>query len=138
MKIGETITIRKDVRYFVHPKHRGSPTSESCTWTIPVDDEVAFFVAALPMARSPGQDCWAAEPGGRRLRTVGINIHRETLFFGKFVDGSCMSIWYGYPGDYRRRTRDRPPISVLQLWVAQGLLQKHHVAKITGGKQCNL
>lgn len=138
MKIGETITIREDVRYFIHPKHRGSPTSDSCTWTIPVDDEVALFGAALPSERSPGQDCWAAEPGGRRLRPVGFNVHGETMFFGKFVDGSCMSIWHGYPADYRRHTQDRPPPGVLQVWVTQGLIGKHHVAKIYGGMKCNL
>ena len=138
MKPGDTICIRKDVRYFIHPKHRGSPTDEICTWTIPLDDEVALFEAALPAVRSSGQMCWAAEPGGRRLRAVGINGHKESLFFGKFVDGSSMSVWHGYPADYRRRPHDRPPISVLQVWVMQGLLQKHHVAKISGGKRCNL
>ena len=138
MKPGESICIRPDVRYFIHPKHRGSPTSESCTWTISINDEVALFEAALPVARSPGQICRAAEPGGRRLRTVGINVHRKSLFFGKFVDGSTISKWHGYPADYRRRTQDRPPICLLKIWVRQGLLQKHHVAKISGGKKCNL
>lgn len=138
MKPGDTITIREDVRYFIHPKHRGSPTRDSCTWTISVDDEVALCKAALSTARSPGQECWAAEAEGRRLRKVGINVYRESLIFGKFVDGSAIAIWHGYPADYRRRTQDRPPISVLQVWVMRGLLQKHHVAKISGGMQCNL
>ena len=138
MKPDDTIEIRQDVGYYIHPKHRGPPTNESCTWIIPVDDEVALFEAALPTARSPGQICWAAETGGRRLRTVGINVHRELLYFGKFVDGSVISGWHGYPADYRRRTQDRPPISVLKIWVNQGLLHKHHVAKISGGKKCNL
>ena len=138
MKPGDTIFIRKDVRYFIHPKHHGSPTRQCCTWKIPVDDEVALFKTALPTARSPGQIYWAAEGHDRRLRTVGINIHKESLFFGKFVDGSAISKWHGYPADYRRRTRDRPPICVLKIWVEQGLLEKHLVAKISGGKQCNL
>ena len=63
---------------------------------------------------------------------------RESLFFGKFVDGSAIAIWHGYPADYRRRTQDRPPISVLQVRVMRGLVQKHHVAKIPGGMQCSL
>ena len=138
IKPGDTIETRKGVRYFIQPKHRGSPTSDSCTWTIPVDDEVALFEAALPTACCPGQICWAAEAGGRRLPTVGINVNRESLFFGKFVDGSAISKWHGYPADYRRRTRDRPPICVLKIWVEQGLIEKHHIAKISGGKKCNL
>ncbi len=138
MRIGDTIKTRTGVRYFVHPKHRGSPTSNTCTWTIPIVDEVALFEAALPSVRSPGQACWAAEPGVRRLRTVGVNVHVESLFFGKFVDGSSMSRWHGYPADYRRRTQDRPPPAVLQVWVTQGLIEKHHLAKISGGMKCNL
>lgn len=138
MKIGETITIREDVRYFIHPKHRGSPTRDSCTWRISVDDEVDLFKAALPTARRPGQKCWAAESEGRRLRTVGINVHKESLFFGKFVDGSCMSVWHGYPADYRRYTQDRPPMCILKIWDKQGLIQKHHSSKISRGMKCNL
>lgn len=138
MIFGETITIRKDVRYFVHPKHRGSATSDSCTWRISVDDEVDLFKAALPKARSAGQTCWAAEAEGRRLRIIGTNVHGDLLMFGKFVDGSAIAIWHGYPADYRRHTQDRPPMCVLKIWDKQGLIKKHHVAKISGGMQCNL
>lgn len=138
MQSGSTITVRTNVQYFVHPKHRGNPTENSCTWRISVPDEVALFRKALPAGFCPGQNYWAAEVQNGRLRPVGINVHRETLIFGKFVDGSARSLWHGYPADYRRHPQDRPPISVLQSWVTQGLLEKHHIAKISGGKQCNL
>ena len=138
MKPDSTIAIQQNVKYYVHPKHRGRPTNDRCTWIISVLEEVALFKRAIPVVCCPGQIYWAAEAEGRRLRTVGINVNRESLFFGKFVDGSAISRWHGYPADYRRRTQDRPPIPVLQNWETQGLLKKHHIAKISGGKKCNL
>ena len=136
MRPSDTIIIREDVRYFVHPKHRGRPTKNRCTWIISVLEEVALFRKVIPVLCRPGEIYWAAEAEGRRLRTVGINVHRESLIFAKFVDDSA--IWHGYPADYRKQPQDRPPIPVLQNWETQGLLKKHHIAKISGGKKCNL
>ena len=111
MRVGSTIDIRANVQYFVHPKHRGRPSENSCTWTISVSDEVALFRRALPNVCYLGQSYWAAEAQGNRLRTVGINVHGETLIFGKFIDGNAKAIWHGYPADYRRHPQDRPPIA---------------------------
>lgn len=73
-----------------------------------------------------------------RLHKVGVNFHGESLVLGKFVDGIANGNWHGYPADYRRNPRDRPPISVLKSWVNQGHIKKHQHAKISRGQKCNL
>ena len=138
MKPGDTIVIRRDVRYFIHPKHRGSPSKGICTWSVSVTDEVALFKGAIPTERFPGETYWSAVTEDRRLRRIGINVYGDFLGFGKFVDGSAKAVWHGYPADYQRRPQDRPPPAVLQVRVTQGLIEKHHAAKITGGMNCNL
>ena len=103
MTAGSTIPIQTNVRYFVHPKHRGTPTKNSCTWTIPVPEEVGLFKKAIFPGFCPGVTYWAADYQGGRLRMVGINFSGESLAFGKFVDGGAIGEWHGYPADYRRR-----------------------------------
>ena len=58
-------------------------------------------------------------------RNIEINVQGEFLKLGKFVDGSAIAVWHGYPADYQRRPQILPAISVVQVWVTKGLIRKH-------------
>ena len=125
--------------YISLEKHRGHPGRNRSVWTVSPQTEVACFIKAWQGSWGVNStELWGHRWSGRRLSPVGINEHREALWFGKFVREPNTLPWHGYPADYRRKPHDRPPVAVLSLWRDLGILAKHQIAKIARGQQCKL
>ena len=119
-------------------RHRGTPDQHRSVWTEPVEGEVACFVEAWEQAWGERDGLlWGNARDDSGLRPLGLNGHREELWFAKFVRASSPAPWHGYPADYRRRKQDRPPTRVLVQWREAGIITKHEAARIAGGRRCN-
>jgi hypothetical protein len=62
----------------------------------------------------------------------------DKLFIAKFLDGSYVNNWHGYPADPAGHQQDIPPESVLQSWLGAKLLRPAIIRKVIQGKRCNL
>ena len=126
-------------QYVLLAKHRGHAGPNRSVWKVSVSTEVGCFVEAWQEAwRSSCRELWGHLRSNSRLKPLGLNVHGQDLWFGKFVRDSDASPWHGYPADYRRNAQDRPPTSVLRQWRDQGILAKHQIAKIARGQRCKL
>ena len=137
--LGRTFATAVGQEYVPLAKHRGRADPNRSVWKVSVSTEVGCFVEAWQESwRSSCSELWGHFRSGGRLRPLGLNVHGQDLWFGKFVRVSDASPWHGYPADYRRNAQDRPPTSVLRQWRDQGTLAKHQIAKIARGQRCKL
>lgn len=135
--VGSELLTSVGQRYLPSPKHRGTSGPDNSVWTISVSHELDCFVQAWQGAwGTDGTELWGHNQGGHGLEPLGVNFHDEDLWFGKFIGDDSGSPWHGYPADYRRKLRDRPPTEVLTQWRSQGIMTKQHATRVSRGQSC--
>lgn len=137
-KVGLTTQVACGESYQPHRKHRGRPTKTASVWTKSVASEVGYFTQACLAGWGVGDCLWGHHASTHGLEAVGRNHFGEDLWFGKFVRSGTGDVWHGYPADYRRHAHDRPSTNVLVAWRRSGVLKKHQIAKVAGGRPCKL
>ena len=127
--------------YLFKSDHHGRPTDTKCVWTIHRADELACFEDMFFQRWHQDDMGWGLryDDAGNPLE-LGRNHSNDVLKLAKFPcdQGIEPPVWHGYPADYLRRQQDRPPVSVLNTWRRAGILKKFEVARIRGGRPCNL
>ncbi|WP_430898658.1 MULTISPECIES: hypothetical protein [unclassified Paraflavitalea] len=131
------LTPRITSRYYVSSAHRRLQENKS-RWTVTIEEEVECFVNSQRNSWIEGVFSWGLIPSESNLLILGENFQNEELKIAKFVAKNGDGVWHGYPADYCRNIQDRPGISILSKWRANGHIKKHHIVKIRQGKQCNL
>jgi hypothetical protein len=131
------ISISDDTSYISIPKHRNKGSLYSI-WTIHIYEEVQCFIYTH-------RHNWIAEGNGWGLHLVdgkpeflGEVSSGKQSKIAKFVVNQAMGLWHGYPSDYQRNKKDRPPISILEVWRDLDLIKKADISKVRGGKSCRL
>lgn len=120
--------------------HRNGNRNKS-QWksAVTVKVEVAIFLKAHKQGQS---HVWGYYLRGGVAAALGTSPSSTQpvvdLFIAKFNGQENPQVWSGYPADYRRNPQDRPPTSVLSEWATAGLIAKHEISRVRGGKRCAL
>lgn len=138
--IGQPIIVDNvnNTTYTSVTQHRGIVNGDKSRWTIQLSEELACFKLAYTRRWHADYRAWGLHVVQDRITVLGKSALGEQLKIAKFVDSSKDENWHGYPADYRGNIQDRPPQGILEKWRADGLIKKHHIAKIRSGKACNL
>lgn len=127
--------------YVLKSDHRGTPSEHKCTWTIHRVAELACFAEMIAKHWHQDDTGWGLcyDDGGNPVE-LGRNSSDEVLKLAKFPcdQGIAPPVWHGYPADYLRRQQDRPPMRILNAWRTEGFVKKFEIARIRGGRPCNL
>jgi hypothetical protein len=136
--------------YVVKSDHRDGSKKKS-QWIIAPQEEVNTFEGAysLSWTSTSGQQAWGLHLVDGRPTILGTaptklgTTHRgpsrtERLWLAKFVRNATPVFWHGYPANYRHKSQDRPPVSVLQAWHDCGYISKREISRIRGSKPCSL
>jgi hypothetical protein len=130
-------------RYYTSVKqHRENVNDDKSVWTITIEEEIFCFKRSIENSwiDITPKYAWGIHLIGSsiRLEILGKNRENEYLKIAKFIKDDTSESWHGYPADYRKKKKDKPPEKVLLEWRAKGYIEKHHMGKIRSGRICNL
>lgn len=142
IKIDEPIVIhfnKESTTYTSISQHRIGGYRNKSFWTISLQEEVECFKNMYLRKWMIEFKGWSVlQATDNRLKELGKSKNGEILKLSKFVDSNQNNSWHGYPADYQRNIQDRPPISILEKWFKNSIIEKHQISKILQGKRCNL
>ena len=120
--------------------HRNGNRNKS-QWksSVTIKVEVEIFLTGHKQGQS---HAWGHYLNGDTVTVLGTSPSSTQpvveLLVAKFNGQQNPQVWSGYPADYRRNPQDRPPVSVLNEWVTAGVIAKHEISRVRGGKKCTL
>ena len=133
---GTVLTTACGQNYFIKSDHRNGGNGEKSQWLIPEPSEVNCFVTSHTRGWVLNQWAWGLHLSNGKAAVLGRSPEGDELFIAKFVAGH--PAWHGYPGNYRRKKQDRPPIQVLRAWLNARHIDKTDLSRIRRSMPCSL
>ena len=138
MSTPQPYLIAAGLYYICNPMHR-TPILGKSQWTILPTDEVDTFRTAYIKTWLLAHIGWGLYYKNQAIDYLGLaQDHITKVFLAKFVNDQPHNTWHGYPADYQRNPQDIPDLSILKLWLQDGILPQSKISKIVKAKPCKL
>lgn len=126
------------VQYIIKDYHRNGGNGRKSQWMIPEPAEVQCFERSHHSNWINNNMAWGLHPAAPPPQVLGRSPNGDDLKIARFRASANGTTWQGFPADYRRKTQDRPTITILHLWMRAGYIRKHEMSKVRSGKRCSL
>lgn len=123
--------------YHFKADHRNGDRRKS-QWLISLRSELICFETAIKSEWVGMNNAWGLHFSKNVPEVVGLSPEGLRVKIAKFVQSTPPPLWHGYPGDFRRRLQDRPPVGVLYAWVSLGIIRMNDARKVRNGARCIL